>query len=60
MIPYDLEYHDEGGYLGIDTKIFAEKLIEFAKFHVEAALKKASENDKCQLAGDGCIPMTKK
>ena len=40
---YDLESHDEGGYLGIDTKIFAEKLIEFAKLHVEAALKAASE-----------------
>ena len=41
---YDLESHDEGGYLGIDTKIFAEKLIEFAKLHVEAALKAASED----------------
>jgi hypothetical protein len=40
---YDLESHDEGGYLGIDTKIFAENLIEFAKLHVEAALKEASE-----------------
>ena len=26
---YDLEYHDEGGYQGIDTRIFAKKLIDF-------------------------------
>lgn len=26
---YDLECHDEGGYQGIDTKIFAGKLVDF-------------------------------
>lgn len=26
---YDLEFHDEGGYQGIDPKIFAEKLVDF-------------------------------
>lgn len=40
---YDIQSYDEGGYLGIDTKVFAEKLIEFTKLHVEAALKKAGD-----------------
>jgi hypothetical protein len=26
---YDLESYDEGGYLGIDTKVFAKKLLDF-------------------------------
>lgn len=38
---YELEDYDEGGYLGIDTKFFAEKLIEFAQYHVQEALKAA-------------------
>jgi len=41
---YDLECHDEGGYQGIDTKIFAKKLIEFAKMHCEEQAKVISEN----------------
>ena len=41
---YDIQSYDEGGYLGIDTKVFAEKLIEFAKLHVEAALEQALYN----------------
>jgi hypothetical protein len=53
---YDLESHDEGGYLGIDTKVFAEKLREFAKLHVTEALKKAYQNgtvtNKPKFAGD--------
>jgi hypothetical protein len=40
---YELDYYDEGGYQGIEVKSFAIKLREFAKLHVEAALKTASE-----------------
>ena len=40
---YDLECHDEGGYLGIDTKVFAEKLREFAKLHCIKQAKVISE-----------------
>ena len=36
---YDLENHDEGGYLGINDSHLYKIMIEFAKLHVEAALK---------------------
>ncbi len=44
MNQYDLEMHDEGGYLGIDVTAFSQKLIQFAEMHREAALEKANKN----------------
>ena len=40
---YDVAYHDEGGYQGVDENKLYKIMIEFAKLHVEAALKAASE-----------------
>jgi len=40
---YDVEAYDEGGYLGVDRRALYNIMTEFAKFHVEAALKAASE-----------------
>ena len=44
----DLIQHEEGDaeYL-VDEESFIEAMIEFAKLHVESALKEASENGKC-------------
>lgn len=39
---YSIEYYDEGGYQGIEEKEVSKMLIEFAKLHVEVALKEAS------------------
>ena len=39
MSMYDVESHDEGGYLGIDEKALYKIMNEYAKFHVEAARK---------------------
>ena len=55
---YDIQSYDEGGYLGIDTKVFAEKLIEFTKLHVEAALYIASE--RADLTDNGRFPYVDK
>lgn len=41
---YNLESHDEGGYLGLDEDEIKEMLINFAKLHVKAALKAALNN----------------
>jgi hypothetical protein len=41
---YGLEEYDEGGYLGINTKYFADKLIEFAKLHVQACKEDIIQN----------------
>ena len=40
---HDVAYYDEGGYQGVDEDNLHKIMIEFAKFHVEAALKSASE-----------------
>jgi hypothetical protein len=39
---FDVEEHDEGGYLGINSNALYKIMIEFAKMHVEAALEAAS------------------
>lgn len=52
---YELESHDEGGYLGIDTDEFARKLIEFANIHREAILKAAAENAEYKQEWNGNI-----
>jgi len=44
MSIYDVASYDEGGYCGIDEKALYKIMIEFAKMHVEAALKLVSEN----------------
>jgi hypothetical protein len=41
---YDVAEHDEGGYLGVNEDNLYKIMIEFAKLHVEAALKAAYEN----------------
>ena len=43
MSKYDIEDYDEGGYLGVNEGALYKIMIEFAKLHVEAALKSASE-----------------
>jgi len=43
MSKYDVAYCDEGGYLGVNEEALYKIMIEFAKLHVEAALKAASE-----------------
>jgi hypothetical protein len=40
---YDVAEHDEGGYLGVNEDNLYKIMVEFAKLHVEAALKEASE-----------------
>lgn len=49
---YDVESYDEGGYLGVDEGALYRIMTEFAKFHVEAALKSAAENSKVHLSED--------
>jgi hypothetical protein len=39
MSKYDIEDYDEGGYLGVNEKALYKIMIEFAKLHVEQALK---------------------
>lgn len=51
-IQYDIQSYDEGGFLGIDTALLAEKLKEFAKFHVEVALKSVSDKFKGGIDDD--------
>jgi hypothetical protein len=41
---YGVVEFDEGGYLGVDDDKVYEIMIEFAKLHVEAALKAAHAN----------------
>jgi hypothetical protein len=41
---YDVESHDEGGYLGVNEQALYKIMRKFAKFHVKAALEAASEN----------------
>lgn len=41
-----LEEHDEGGFLGIDTATYAEKLREFAAIIKNEALRVAAEKAK--------------
>lgn len=41
MSKYDVESYDEGGYLGVNEGALYKMMIEFAKLHVEAALKAA-------------------
>ena len=48
---YDIEDYDEGGYLGVNEEALYKIMIEFAKLHVEAALKEASE--KADYITDG-------
>ena len=43
MSKYDVADYDEGGYLGVNEKALYKIMIEFAKLHVEAALKAAYE-----------------
>ena len=43
MSKYDVASYDEGGYLGVDEEALYKIMIEFAKLHVEAALKEASD-----------------
>jgi hypothetical protein len=43
MSKYDVEDYDEGGYLGVNEGELYKIMIEFAKLHVEAALKEASK-----------------
>lgn len=43
----NLEDYDEGGYLGLNEKEGAKMLIEFAKLHVQEALRCASEDARC-------------
>jgi hypothetical protein len=52
---YDVVEHDEGGYLGVNEENLYKIMIEFAKLHVEAALKEASEKAKTiYIEPDGC------
>ncbi len=44
---YDVVEHDEGGYLGINEDKLYEIMIEFAKMHVQLALKEALESIPC-------------
>ena len=41
---YDVQEHDEGGYLGVNEKALYKIMTEFAKAHVKAALEAAAEN----------------
>jgi len=41
---YDVENHDEGGYLGVNKEAVYKIMIEFAKIHVKAALEAALED----------------
>jgi hypothetical protein len=43
---YDLEEHDEGGYLGINTTQFAKHLRTYAKEVVKYTLEQAAEKGK--------------
>ena len=52
MSKYDVASYDEGGYLGVDEEALYKIMIEFAKLHVEAALKEASE--KINLTDEVC------
>ena len=45
MSKYDVASYDESGYLGVDEEALYKIMIEFAKLHVEAALKEASATD---------------
>ena len=53
---YELDYYDEGGYQGIEVKSFAIKLREFAKLHVEAALRAASVSAEIENCGNPYDP----
>lgn len=46
MSKYDVASYDESGYLGVDEEALYRIMIEFAKLHVEAALKEASKKAK--------------
>lgn len=46
---HDVASYDEGGYLGVDERALYTIMIEFAKLHVEQALKAASD---CTLEYD--------
>jgi hypothetical protein len=39
---YSIEYYDEGGYQGVEEEEVSKMLIDFAKLHIEAALKVAT------------------
>ena len=41
---HDVASYDEGGYLGVDERALYTIMVEFAKLHVEQALKTASQN----------------
>ena len=42
MSKYDVADYDEGGYSGVNEGVLYKIMIEFAKLHVEQALKEAS------------------
>ena len=59
---YHVEEYDEGGYLGVNEEALYKIMVEFAKLHVQEALKVASENAEpdywkgdCQLCGSNTI-----
>jgi hypothetical protein len=53
---YDVAYHDEGGYQGVDESKLYKIMIEFAKLHVEAALKAALNNVEIENCGNPYDP----
>ncbi len=53
---YDLGNYDEGGYLGINTKAFSEKLIQFTMIHIKAALEIASKAESDGTLGRMIYP----
>jgi hypothetical protein len=53
---YDVAYHDEGGYQGVDENKLYKIMIEFAKLHVEAALKAASVSAEIENCGNPYDP----
>lgn len=45
---YSIEEYGEGGYLGINETVCSKMLVDFAKLHVQAALKEASLRAKIE------------
>ena len=55
MSKYDVEDYDEGGYLGVNENALYKIMIEFAKLHVEQALKEASKKAQIKYEYSGNV-----